>query len=74
MGAKQRPRCPLVTVMTKDEIVEVFKLTPLQGGKREQIEAFKELYAKALESYALLSPSQRRAIDAVVSKERKNDS
>ncbi len=52
--------------MTKQEIIAVFKLASLQGGAREQIEDFNELYIQALASYAKLSPSQQREIDVMV--------
>lgn len=63
--------------MTADEIIEVFlrgHQYSRNGGSRQEIEDYKEIYFQALDSYRKLAPSQQRVIDATVSKGIKNDS
>ena len=57
--------------MTAEQIIEVFlrgHQYSRNGGSRQEIKDYKEVYFKALDAYRKLAPSQQRVIDATVSK------
>ncbi len=62
--------------MTADQIIEVFlrgHQYSRNGGTRQEIEDYKEIYFRALDAYRKLAPSKQREIDATVSKGLKNE-